>query len=262
MKDQTGTAQKMWAIEGGYITDQRGVLVAGETGEVVIPAPCFLIQHERGLVLVDTGLVPAAAKDARAIYGQLAVQLNLAFREEHTIDRQIQALGFKLSDVDHVIMSHLHLDHTGGMYLFPHAQFYVMSGELQYAYWPLPAAPLIRREDIEPTRGFAWNQIEGEEFDLFDDGAIRMIHMPGHTPGNASVMVRLASRTFLLSLDTAHLRSGYEKDIPMPSDYSTLDSVRSIRRLRQLSRGVNTTLWITHDPEDWKQFKHTPEFYE
>lgn len=262
MTNQAGAAQKLWALEGAYITDQRAALVAGESGPVVIPYPSFLIQHEQGLVLVDTGLVPAAAKDARAVYGELADQLKMVFREEHTVDRQIQALGFKLSDVGHVIISHLHFDHTGGMYLFPHAQFYVMSGELQYAYWPAKAGPLFRREDIEPTRDFAWNQIEGGEFDLFGDGAIRMIHMPGHTPGNSSVMVRLASRTLLLSMDTTHLRSGYDRDIPMPSNYNTLDSVRSIRRLRQLSRGVNTALWITHDPDDWKTFKHAPEFYE
>lgn len=258
----SGTVKKMWALEGAYLTNERATLVAGETGQVVIPCPSFLILHDRGLVLMDTGLVPAAAKNARAVYGDMADEVKLKMSEQHTIDRQIEALGFKLSDVAHVLISHLHWDHTGGMYLFPHAQFYVMSGELQYAYWPFVGGPLFRREDIEPTRNFAWNQIEGEDFDLFGDGAIRMIRLPGHTPGNSSVVVRLANRTFVLSGDTAHLRSGYEKDIPMPSDYNSLDSVRSNRRLRQLSRGENTTLWITHDPADWVEFKHAPEFYE
>ena len=182
----------------------------------------------------------------------------MVFPEEHTIDRQIQALGFRPSDVGRVILSHLRFDHTGGMYLFPQAQFYVMSGELQYACRPLAASPLLRREDIEPTRNFAWNQIEGEEFDLFGDGAIRIIQC-GAIPASWSVWPAGHS---CFRWTRAHLRSGFDKEIPMPSNYNTLDCVRSIRRLRQLSRGANTALWITHDPDEWKRFKHTPEFYE
>jgi len=148
------------------------------------------------------------------------------------------------------------------MCLFPHAQFYVMSGELQYAYWPLPAGPVYRREDIDPTRGFAWNQIEGSELDFFGDGSIRILHLPGHTPGNASIIVTLASQTIILAADTAHLRSGYEKDLPMPSDYNTLQSVQSIRRLKQIARALNAKVWMTHDPLDWAEFRHAPASYE
>ena len=262
MAVQTGTARRLWALEGGLLTEIRGNLAVGESGTVVIPCPSFLIEHSRGLVLIDTGLVPAACEDPRAIYGELADELRISLRRDQCVDRQIEALGCKLEDVTHVVISHMHWDHTGGMYLFPHAQFYVMSGELQYAYWPLPASPLFRREDIEPTRGFAWNQIEGPELDLFGDGSILIVHMPGHTPGNASVVVRLLSRTIVLSADTAHLRSGYEGDLPMPSDYNTLQSVQSIRRLRQIVNGLDAMLWVTHDPVDWAEYKHAPAFYE
>jgi N-acyl homoserine lactone hydrolase len=258
----TGTARRLWALEGGTLTEDRSNLVVGEKGTITIPCPCFLIEHERGLVLLDTGLVPAAAEDARAVYGDMADELTVTLTREQCVDRQIEALGFSLSDVDHVIMSHLHWDHTGAMYMFPHAQFHVMSGELQYAYWPLPAAPLFRREDIEPTRSFSWNQIEAPEFDLFGDGSLVLLHLPGHTPGNASLVVRLPNRTVVLAADTAHLRSGYHGDRPMPSDWNTLESVRSIRRLRQLAQSLQAMVWILHDPEDWAEYKHAPEFYD
>jgi glyoxylase-like metal-dependent hydrolase (beta-lactamase superfamily II) len=257
-----GAAKRLWALEGGFLSEDRGKLVVGESGPVTLPCPSFLIEHERGLVLMDTGLVPAAVDDPKGVYGDMADELNISLTREQCVDHQIRALGFQLSDVTHVVMSHLHWDHTGGMYLFSHAQFYVMSGELQYAYWPLPAGPVYRREDIDPTRGFAWNQIEGSELDFFGDGSIRILHLPGHTPGNASIIVTLASQTIILAADTAHLRSGYEKDLPMPSDYNTLQSVQSIRRLKQMAKALDAKVWMTHDPSDWAEFKHAPAFYE
>lgn len=258
----SGRAKRLWALEGGFLSEDRSKLVVGESGPVTLPCPSFLIEHERGLLLVDTGLVPATAEDPHGVYGEMATELNISFTPEQSVDRQIEALGFRVQDVQHVIMSHLHWDHTGGMYLFPHAQFHVMSGELQYSYWPLPAGPAYRREDIEPTRGFAWNQIEGDELDFFGDGSIVILHMPGHTPGNASLVVRLPNRTIILAADTAHLRSGYWGDRPMPSDWNTLQSVQSIRRLKQIARGLDAMVWITHDPTDWQEFKHAPAFYD
>ena len=246
-----GTVKRLWALEGGFLTEDRSKLVVGEAGPVTLPCPSFLIEHERGLVLVDTGMVPDAADDPTGIYGDMANDAKISVRREHCVDSQIMALGLRLEDVTHVIMSHLHWDHTGGMYLFPHAQFFVMSGELQYAYWPLPAAPFYRCEDIDRTRSFAWNQIENPELDFFGDGSIRILHMPGHTPGNASIVVNLANRTVILAADTAHLRSGFRRDLPMLSDYNTLQSVQSIRRLKQIANSLDAMVWITHDPTDW-----------
>ena len=262
MKNQGGTAKKLWALDGGFITEDRSNLVVGKSGEVVLPCPSFLIEHDRGLVLIDTGLVPDATVDARAVYGNLATELRIAPEPQQRIDRQLEAIGYKTDDVTHLLVSHLHWDHTGGLYLFPKAQFYVMTGELQYAYWPAAGGPLFRREDIEPTRGFAWNQVDSEELDLFGDGSIRMLHMPGHTPGNCSFVVRLANRTIVLAGDTAHLYSGLHGELPMPSDYSSLDSVRSLRKLKQLVESLDAMLWIPHEMTDWQRYKHAPEAYE
>lgn len=85
----------------------------------------------------------------------------------------------------------------------------------------MPAASVsFRTADVEATRGFAWNEVNGD-LDLFGDGSMIFLSMPGHTPGNRSVQVRLPNRTVLLTGDTVHLRSAMEGDLPMASDYST-----------------------------------------
>lgn len=257
-----GTALRMWALDGARLTLDSGILVVGESGTVTIPVPTFLIEHPRGLVLVDTGLAPAAADDAHAVYGQLADDAGIEFHPDQRVDAQIEKLGFKVSDVGHVICSHAHFDHTGGLSLFPHAQLYIGAPDLPYAYWPYPAgAVFFHTADLEATRSFRWNPLTGDH-DLFGDGSVVVLRMPGHTPGNSSVLVRLANHTFLLTADTVHLRSALTGDLPMPSDYNTQQSVDSIRRLRQISLASDATVWIAHDPQDWAEHRHAPHAYD
>ena len=112
MAIRTGTAKRLWALEGGLLTETRGNLAVGESGTVVIPCPSFLIEHSRGLVLIDTGLVPAACEDPRAVYGELADELSISLSREQCIDRQIEALGYKLEErhgrrhIPHALGSH------------------------------------------------------------------------------------------------------------------------------------------------------------
>lgn len=155
-----------------------------------------------------------------------------------------------------------HFDHTGGLPLFGHAQLYVGVGDLPYAYWPNPAAaPFFHTVDLDATRDFSWNFLT-DDHDLFGDGSIQILQMPGHTPANASILVRLQNHTFLLTADTVHLRSALNSDLPMPSDFNTEKSVQSIRRLRQIAMAHDAEVWIAHDPQDWAEHKHAPHHYD
>ena len=90
-------------------------------------------------------------------------------------------LGYKLEDVTHVVISHLHMDHIGGMYMFPNAKFFVGAGELPYAYWPAKyARSIFCLNDIMPARGFDWIELD-QDTDLFGDGRLQMFITPGHT---------------------------------------------------------------------------------
>ncbi len=262
MAEQGGAARRLWALDGGRITEARGNLVAGDHGMVTIICPTFLIEHGRGLVLIDTGLSPAAAADPHLPYGELADQIEISLTAEQCVDRQLAALGYRPGDVDHVLLSHLHLDHTGGIHLFPRARLHAMSGELENALRPEASGKLYRRADLEPALGFGWDHVGGDELDLFGDRSIRMLRLPGHTPGNSSIAVRLPGRTILLACDTAHLYSGLEAELPMPSDPDPAEAVRSIRRLRQLARELDAMLWLPHELSDWARYRHAPEAYE
>ncbi|MCL4423239.1 MAG: N-acyl homoserine lactonase family protein [Actinobacteria bacterium] len=256
------TVKRLWALDSPTFTLDNAILMVGATGTATVPMPAYLIEHSKGLVLFDTGLVPAAADDPEAVYGPLAQFLGLQFSPEQRLDNQLQALGYKVSDVTHVVASHTHFDHSGGLYLFPEAKFYVGTGDLRYAMWPDPAgAAFFRREDIELTRSYNWTQIPTDH-DLFGDGSLVILHTPGHTPGELSLLVRLPSRNFILTGDTVHLRQALEEEIPMPYDANTELSIRSIQRLKLLRESADATVWISHDPDDWAELEHAPKCYE
>lgn len=257
------TAKRMWALPGASYTLDVGIMILGGQGKVTIPSPCYLIEHERGLVLFDTGLTPDAVGDPVKVFGALAEEVGMTLTEDQCVDNQIRALGLRPEQVTHVVASHVHLDHSGGLRLFPDARFYAGAGELPYAFWPLPAgAGLYRSADIEATRGFRWDAELSEDHDLFGDGSVVVLRTPGHTPGHSSLLVRLTHRSFILTGDAVHLRTALEADLPMPSDHDTAASVASIRRLRRLRDSLEATVWISHDPEDWADLEHAPASYE
>lgn len=261
--DKLGTATRLWALDSPTFSVDRSDLMVGAKGAVVIPMPAYLIQHEKGLILFDTGLVPDSMDDPYGVYGDLADLTGLQGTPDMRLDRQIEALGFQLSDVTHVVLSHSHFDHAGGMYLFPDATFYVGVGEFGFAFWPIASqSPYFRLDDIERVRHARWRVIHEPMMDVFGDGSLVILLTPGHTPGELSLLVRLPGRNFILTGDTVHLRDALEKEVACPIDWNTDLAIQSLQRLKTIRESADATVWITHDPDDWTDFAHAPVAHE
>lgn len=262
-----GTVKRLIALDSPVLPLPTSLLVLGGEGTTDCPFPVFLIEHERGLVLVDTGLRPESAEDPTGTYGGLGTALLPdGFPRELAVDRQLEKLGYQPGDIGTVVMSHLHFDHTGGMRLFQHAQFIGGCGEMQFAWWPDPAnrvAGFYTPEDFAflRERPDQWWEIGPEDHDLFGDGSIVLIHLPGHTPGQLGILVRTPEETFLLATDAVHLRAGLT-GVPMPYDWNASVTAKSVSRMKAVAKAHDAKLWISHDPEDWAQFKHAPAAYD
>ena len=253
MSRPTGTVRALWALDGPRITMDRSELLDGaDPGPVTLPVPLFLVAHDDGLLLLDAGLDPRGADDADGPVGAFGpVGEQIEYPPERRVDRALEALGFTTSEITHVVLSHAHFDHTGGLRLFPHARFLVGAGDEPSVRGEEDR--IARHADLEPTRDFAWTYLEGDH-DVFGDGSVVVLAMPGHTPGNSSLLVRLPQRTILLSADTAHLRSALSTGRAMSADTDRAAAADSLARLVRLAAELDAEVWVGHDPDDWSRF--------
>lgn len=92
---------------------------------------CLLVDTDKGPVLVDTGL---------GLHDYLSPTLKVRFLRldfgsrqdpDSTAIRQLHRLGFSAEDVKHIVMTHLHFDHAGGLPDFPHAHIHVHQREYE-----------------------------------------------------------------------------------------------------------------------------------
>jgi len=229
------------------------------------PLLAYVVRHPgAGTLLIDTGLHPGAATDLRGDYGRL---MGTMFRSlepaEPDFAAQLRARGVEPGEVELVVMTHLHVDHTGGMRLLPRARFACDRAEWAeargrgaplkgYAAGHLPAAERMRLLDLRAD-GVAHGPFR-RTLDLFGDGSVRLVSTPGHTPGHLSVLLRLAGgRELLVVADAAYtLRSIEAQALP----FFTADDEAYRRSLAELKAYADThpeaTLVPTHDADAWR----------
>lgn len=250
-------ALRMWPLDGAIMNADKSVVHFGDSGPIKMPLPTFLIEHEQGLVLIDTGLNPRAwdAPGPGAIYEAHAV-FPFECPPGNRVDEQIAKAGFSVDDVTHVIISHAHFDHTGGLYLFPNAKVIIAEAELEYAYNPIPFyAFFFVTDDLDKVPDTAWRKITGD-LDLFGDGSIQIFLTPGHTPGQLTTLVKLQNRNFVIVGDAAHTHTNME-GVPSPVGLDTDAAYQSIERIKEIAAQANADIWVMHDDEQWQKLAYT-----
>lgn len=249
----TAAAVRMHALDPATYRSPQQVRMLGEAAPRQ-PFPIYLIEHADGLVLVDGGLDSTAAGDPAAVYGEMADRIDIRFTSDQRLDRQLHRLGFDVGDVTTVIASHLHFDHAGAFKEFAHARTIIGRGEIDYARRPERfARSWFRAEDFDDRHGIRWETIDADT-DVFGDGAIAALYLPGHTPGSLAAMVRLPGRTLILGADVVHDRSALDTEAAYGGDVDTLTARASIRRIKQVAADADADIWVCHDPDDWQRF--------
>jgi len=219
--------------------------------KVEIPYFFYVVTHPGGNVLFDTGGHPSLINDPRARLGEAADAFEVTMEEGDDVVSQLGRAGFEPAGVGHVVLSHLHYDHAGGIEFFPDATFYAQRRELEFAHWP----PVYQREIYLPAdfdHPVEWFELEGEH-DLFGDERVIVFPTPGHTAGHQSMLVRFDDeRALILVADAAYLPRNIEEDVLPGIVWSPDAMVASWRRIHALQRRHNADLIFTHDLE-WPQ---------
>jgi glyoxylase-like metal-dependent hydrolase (beta-lactamase superfamily II) len=225
---------KIYFLATGFGNVAKGLFVQGAgMKSLQFPILSVLIERDNDLVLFDTGIGTRIEQEMRSpvYWGNLFFHrcvMRTRFDPRHdALIHQLPRLGFKPSDIKHVIISHLHWDHAGGMRDFPQAHFYVGRREWDFASG-LSGGLLFKNAFIKEQFCGADLDIELVETnlrkpfknfpascDLFGDGSMVLVDLPGHSPGLMGMYLTLPSgRRFLFSSDTFYFPEGLERRLP------------------------------------------------
>jgi N-acyl homoserine lactone hydrolase len=197
-------------------------------------------------VLFDSGAHPSLATDPRQRLGDEADNWEIKMRADDGVLDHLAKIGLAAGDIGHVVQSHLHYDHAGGIEFFPGTPIVVQRDELAFAYDPpVYQAGLYVRADFD-VPGVRWLQVDGEH-DLFGDGKLVLIPTPGHSKGHQSLVVELESGTVILLADAAYLVEKMRARALPAVVWSPDAMVASWERIEALERERGAELVATHD---------------
>ena len=234
---------------------------------VWLPVTSYLIEHPKGLVLLDTGwdrrISPNGEYDKDSQYPALGSRILSTINEGvlpsgKAIDEHLLSLGYKPHDLDYVLISHLDCDHVCGVKQVAAAkQIMVSEDEMKFAtngsimnsvryqpqWW----------SDVNITL-FNWNDNQGpfnKSYDLFGDRSLQLISIPGHSAGLFSVKITNSEGKYvLLDSDGAYSSKSWKEMILPGIGENTTDQLKSLHWIRDQSLNENCIASLaTHDPD-------------
>jgi N-acyl homoserine lactone hydrolase len=270
------SGMKLYIFSSGWLNIDKSALQAGAApGKIQIPVAFFLIHHPKGNVLFDSGNNDRVITDP-TYWGPLASLLTTpeSRNPDVAIDKQLEKAGYKTSDINYVVLGHMHLDHAGNVGKFSNATIVYQRDEIVNAFWPKPgyAAPYITT-DIAMLRAPVGSNMPGKQnvielngdLDLFGDGSIMIHRNVGHTPGSQMMLVRLPKTgPVVLTSDTCYLPENLDKDL-LPSvglAYDPAGILQGYQWIKHLRDVEGADVLMAHDMEGFKKHKHSPEYYE
>ncbi|HEX2762534.1 MAG TPA: N-acyl homoserine lactonase family protein [Allosphingosinicella sp.] len=248
-----GPKMQMWRLDCGEVdigdldTFSDTYLYVGR--KKTLTDSCYLIRHGENYLLWDTGLPGELA-------GKTISTGGMVLRVRSRIVDQLARIGVRPDQVNIVGISHRHDDHTGQAADFPKATLLIGAGDFETIKGRAESAPrfapwLKGGSKVEKLNG---------DHDVFGDGSVVMLNMPGHTEGHHSLLVRLPrTGTVLLTGDLYHFTENRRARGVPRFNTDRADTLASMDRFEAIARNLKARVVIQHEPADIAKLPPFPQ---
>ena len=251
----------MHILPGGRLAMRKRVYLpeAGPDETIELPVSSILLRHAQGNVLFDTGCHPSLAEGAESRWGGMARFIKPIMGPNDNVLAGLSGLGLRADDIDVVVNSHLHPDHCGCNAFFRKATVIVHALDLEAARAPDSLARGYLA--IEWDHPLPMEMLSAER-DLFGDGRIVLIPLPGHTRGSTGALVALdRAGQFLLAADALSLRASLDRHIVPRNTWNAEMFLASLSEISRLEKG-GATVVCGHDAQQWETLRKGAEAYD
>ena len=218
---------------------------------------CYLVRHGEEVMIWDAGF-PAAMIGAPAAEGPLVPSITV------DLASQLAEIGVVPEQVTKLGISHYHFDHTGQAAAFPGAELLIGAADwdvLTTVPFPPELQAFIAPDTLAPwiDGGAKVTPVSGD-LDVFGDGSVMILAMPGHTPGETALLVNLAETgPVLLSGDVVHFEEQLATGGVPGFNADRSDTLASMGRMEALAENLGATLVIQHDARHVSRLPAFPE---
>lgn len=223
-------------------------LTRGKDRGVAIDMPnyFYILEHEKGLCLVDCGVDCTHGETPVAEGDPISV---------------LSKLGYTPDDVRYVIMTHMHIDHTLYMSSFPKSTFIIRKSELKMAWWHDKCEGGYCYDHYKDTRDFHYIQLPDDvDFDVFGDGTVVLTDTRGHSAGHQSVLLNLPKYgKIMLTGDAASLEDNL-RSMLVPGFCTSIGKAEESLVKIQHYEDIGYELFYAHEVN--KKVRLFPEYYE
>ena len=219
------------------------------------PVYAWAIEHPEGVIVVDTGSNAGLKSLPRwHPYFRFAVRFDIEPGQE--AGPQLQRLGIGARDVKTVVLTHLHIDHDGGLAHFPYSRILASGEEIARTAGIAGALqgylPNRWPKWFDPQR-LAWQPSSIGPFKrsvpLTEAGDVIAVPTPGHTPSHLSVIVQDGDHHIMLAGDTSYLESTMLRGVIDGVSPNEAVASATLADIRQLCVQRPTIYLPAHDPK-------------
>ena len=219
---------KLYLNYAGHCFASAHHVVKGDENKMIKFHALFgLLNHpEKGWILFDTGYTTrfynATKNYPNKIYANAT---KVVISDINEIKNQLKSLGLETSDIKHIIISHFHADHIGGLKDFNHATMYCTKKSYQqvkqvsnfFAFSKgilkqlIPEAIEDRLVFIEECSTENSDDTFGVRYDLFQDNSVIIYNLPGHAAGQIGIVVKTQKKKYFLVADSCWDERAYKE---------------------------------------------------